>query len=151
MGRVRLSRSNKVEGGGDEKKKENNCLPLFRPQLLHSLFTSRGIPREAASKHWRPGPSAALSHTGAPATSTAAGMKCFWFCFRRGEAAANSSAPKKRGLAAVVVVAFSEYDDDDEVEEETAAAACLASGGNRQLASGSIGNEEEKREERERI
>ena len=92
-----------------------------------------------------------MSHTGAPATSTAAGMKCFWFCFRRGEAAANSSAPKKRGLAAVVFVAFSEYDDDDdEVEEETGAAACLASGGNRQLASGSIGNEGEKREGRER-
>ena len=132
------------EGGGEKKESKNQCCPCppdsdaFLGPISFIPLTSRGIPREAASKHWSPGPSAAFSHEGAPANSTAAAATIL--------GGANSSAPPKlRGLA-VVVVALSDDDDDD--EEESAAAACLASGGNRQLVSGSIARG--KREERER-
>ena len=96
-------------------------------------FTSRGIPREAASKHWSPGPNAAFSHEGAPANSTAAAATILWF------AGANSLA-----LNAVFDVAL--FSED---EEEKDATACLASGGSRQLASGSIGTRENERKSRE--
>ena len=97
------SKSKENKGGVHGKKKFCPC-PLHSNASLSpdpSIFTSRGITSEAASKHWSPGPRAAFSHEGAPANSTAAAATIVG---RRRE---NPSALRRKSVF-VAVVAFSE-------------------------------------------